>query len=109
MNIVSHSVFFVFLIFCCSQYFFCYAQGEGPNLQEQKKPLSLTTTINLTVMAKGNGRLIKRAEVRVGEAVFYTDLSAKVSLEIPQGQGSILTTRHGFETLFVSFEELRSS
>src|SRR5690606_31612394 len=62
----------------------------------------------IEVRIKGDGRAIKRAEIRVGTEPFYTGPDGKVKISLPEGDGKILVNRHGYEKQFVEYADLRA-
>ena len=67
-------------------------------------------TLKITVRAKGTGKAIKRAEVRIGERTFFTDPQAQVAISIPRiGDGKIMISKVGFERAFLDFSEIRDT
>ena len=63
--------------------------------------------MSLIVLAKGTGRALERAEVKVATDAFYTDAKGQVRITVPAGDGKILIEFHGYTKLFVDFETLR--
>lgn len=67
-------------------------------------------TLKIIVRAKGTGKAIKRAEVRIGEKTFFTDPQAQVAISIPRiGDGKIMISKVGFERAFLDFSEIRDA
>lgn len=64
-------------------------------------------SVRIKVAAKGSGRLLKKAEVKIGRELFLTDPEGQVTLSIPAGDGSIQVNRQGYSSVFVAFAELR--
>lgn len=84
------------------------AQEEGPPVAAPASAPEATAALELSVAAKGTGRPLKRAEVTIGSDVFTSDPNGMVKLTIPPREGSLQVSRQGYETVFVSFDELRN-
>lgn len=67
-----------------------------------------TATVLLKIYAKGNGRPVARAEVKVGEQKLFSDKNGEVAVSIPaSGDGTVEVYRHSYETLRIDFALLR--
>lgn len=81
-------------------------QEQGPSPAEPQAATS-REKVQIKVAAKGSGRILKKAEVKIGGDLFLTDPNGKVELLIPEGEGSIQVNRQGYSSVFVGFGELR--
>jgi hypothetical protein len=70
-------------------------------------PAANTAKVLLKVMAKGSGRILKRAEVRIGQEILATGPDGTLELSLPEREGSIQVLRQGYEAVFIDFKELR--
>lgn len=61
----------------------------------------------LTVLAKGSGIPVSRAEVKVGDTKTYTDKQGAVAITVPAGQGVVEIYRSSYTVLQVPFADLR--
>lgn len=104
---LSLLIFYMFLSFSHVS----FAEEEKANAPGAvPTPAADTVSVSLTVRAKGNGKLVKRAEVKIATDVFYTDKDGKVTLAIPAaGDGKVLVSRFGFEKVFLEFSDLRAT
>ncbi len=64
-------------------------------------------TLEILVAAKGSGRALRRAEVKLGTEVLTTDPTGRVRLSLPDREGDLQVSRQGYESTFVSFSSLR--
>jgi hypothetical protein len=58
-------------------------------------------------MVKGSGRILKRAEVRIGLETLSTGPDGTLELTVPEREGSIQVLRQGYEAVFIDFKDLR--
>ncbi len=70
-------------------------------------PAPSGTPVEIIVRVKGDGKVIKRAEVKIGDEGFYTDAEGKVKLMIPPGEGKVAILRQRYKTLILDFATLR--
>ena len=82
--------------------------ANGPlYAEETAAPEAATATLELSVAAKGTGRPLRRAEVKIGTEVMTTDPSGRVRIAVPEREGELQVSRQGYESTFVSFASLR--
>ena len=65
--------------------------------------------IEIIVLKKGAGTPIKRAEVRVGKQIFFTDPKGSVKIQITATSGKVLIQKQGYENLFIEPKDLKPS
>ncbi|HYX37980.1 MAG TPA: TonB-dependent receptor plug domain-containing protein [Oligoflexus sp.] len=97
-------------LLCC-----CAAAVQAVSQTEEPPPSPVVTTpapsavtkVRLKVMAKGSGRILKRAEIRVGQEILATGPDGTLELDVPGREGSIQVLRQGYEAVFIDFKDLR--
>jgi hypothetical protein len=88
----------------------CYAVASQALSQTEVPPppaAAPSAKVLLKVMVKGSGRILKRAEVRIGQEVLATGPDGTLELIIPDREGSIQVLRQGYEAVFIDFKDLR--
>ncbi len=95
----------------------CSCLGVGTIMAQDAEPSSAASTplpaseqgtdIELTIAAKGSGRVLKRAEVKIGTELFASNPQGKVRLKLPEREGTLQVSRQGYESIFVEFSSLR--
>lgn len=88
------------------------ALGPAPGILAQETPPAAspapeTTPLELTIAAKGSGRLLKRAEVKIGVDVWTTGPEGRVTVNLPARDGELQVSRQGYESIFVPLASLR--
>jgi hypothetical protein len=88
----------------------CYAASSQAVSQTEVPPppaAANTAKVLLKVMVKGSGRILKRAEVRIGQETLSTGPDGTLELTVPDREGSIQVLRQGYEAVFIDFRDLR--
>lgn len=67
-----------------------------------------TGSVLLKIYAKGNGRPVGRAEVKIGETKLFADKNGEVTVNVPaSGDGAVEIYRSSYQTLRIEFATLR--
>ena len=70
--------------------------------------VSAKVTVTLNIMAKGSGVPIRKAEVKVGTQIVYSDPSGCAVIVLPPtGEGTVTVSRAGYEKMMIHFDKLR--
>ena len=64
--------------------------------------------LSLRVATKGNGRALKRVEVKIGLELLYTDPQGHVDIILPEREGVLEIGRSGYDTVLIDFKDLRN-
>ncbi|MCX6128884.1 MAG: TonB-dependent receptor plug domain-containing protein [Proteobacteria bacterium] len=93
----------LFILFYFAGQPLSWAETSEESASEQVSPVKII----IKVMAKGSGRILKRAEIRVGQETLNTGPDGTLELDVPAREGSIQVLRQGYEAQFVDFKDLR--
>ncbi len=80
---------------------------ESPSPQPISQPVLVNREVLLKVRAKGNGRPLKRAEIKFGDQISYTDNNGQFRVNIQTDQiPEIKIGRFGYETMTLKVIDL---
>ncbi len=78
----------------------------GQGFAEEAAGANAPQIIELQILAKGTGRALKRAEVKLGTEVFTADPEGRVRLSLPSPEALLEVQRAGYEAQFVQAKDL---
>lgn len=64
--------------------------------------------LKITIRQKGGGGPIRKVEVRVGEAKFFSDPNGVAVIELPSQAAEVTFLKSGFDTATLPFEEIKN-